>query len=266
MNLIDFTKTGGYRFKQFTLRKMQEAYFHILKAFVSFCNVPDTGNYIISGCTISGTNITSGYMYIDGELCRFEETPGDLTTKIKKDIAIENLAFKNGSNQPVFRYTSAVVHETEGTALSSFTRVYPVFDANYVHTDNNFTAALLAKLMGIETGAQKNVQTDWDVENPLSDAYLKNKPIIPNILASKTANLGAYPSNTTAVITFPDVGTSDYKVLIEIESFNPIGSRGQDIMAYATAAKTSSSFEFMGIAFDNTGVRNIKLHYILIKN
>lgn len=32
------------------------------------------------------------------------------------------------------------------------------------------------KLDGIEAGAQKNVQADWNEQNPLSDAYIKNKP------------------------------------------------------------------------------------------
>lgn len=36
-----------------------------------------------------------------------------------------------------------------------------VQDANYVHTDNNFTTSLKDKLDGIEAGAQVNVKSDW---------------------------------------------------------------------------------------------------------
>lgn len=54
-----------------------------------------------------------------------------------------------------------------------------VVDANYVHTDNNFTTTLKNKLNGIAAGAEVNVQADWNVTNTSSDAYIKNKPTIP---------------------------------------------------------------------------------------
>lgn len=52
-----------------------------------------------------------------------------------------------------------------------------VVDADYVHTDNNFTNEEKSKLEGIETKAQKNVQSDWNAES--GDAFIKNKPTIP---------------------------------------------------------------------------------------
>ena len=58
-------------------------------------------------------------------------------------------------------------------------------DANYVHTDNNFTTALKDKLNGIATGAEINVQSDWNVTDTTSDAFIKNKPSIP----AKTSDL-----------------------------------------------------------------------------
>ena len=36
-----------------------------------------------------------------------------------------------------------------------------------------------SKIEGIESGAQKNVQTDWNQNDPTADDYLKNRPIIP---------------------------------------------------------------------------------------
>ena len=49
-------------------------------------------------------------------------------------------------------------------------------DANYVHTDNNFTTPLKTKLEGIETGAEVNVQVDWEESDSSSDAFIQNKP------------------------------------------------------------------------------------------
>ncbi|KIA86576.1 hypothetical protein [Flavobacterium sp. AED] len=122
MNLIDFLQPGGFRFKQATLGKMQAAYFEILKAFVRYFGMPDVGNFIISGCTIVGGDITAGMLFIDGELCSFAGSPGTLATTIKKEVSFENLAFKNGTNPPVFRATQAIVDAT-GVALSAFVRI-----------------------------------------------------------------------------------------------------------------------------------------------
>ena len=55
-----------------------------------------------------------------------------------------------------------------------------VQDADYVHTDNNFTDNDKDKLDGIETGAEKNVQADWNQSNSSADDYIKNKPTIPD--------------------------------------------------------------------------------------
>ena len=53
-----------------------------------------------------------------------------------------------------------------------------VSDASYVHTDNNFTSALLTKLNGIASGAEVNVQSDWNQSTTTADDYIKNKPTV----------------------------------------------------------------------------------------
>ena len=64
-----------------------------------------------------------------------------------------------------------------------------VRDANYVHTDNNYTASEKTKLGGIATGAEVNVQSDWNETNSNSDAYIANKPTIPE----DPKDIGAIP-------------------------------------------------------------------------
>lgn len=44
---------------------------------------------------------------------------------------------------------------------------------------NDFTTTLKNKLNGIAAGAEVNVQSDWNVTDTSSDAYIKNKPTIP---------------------------------------------------------------------------------------
>ena len=63
-----------------------------------------------------------------------------------------------------------------------------VTDASYVHTDNNFTTTLKNKLDGIASGAEVNVQANWNETNSSSDAYIRNKPTIPTIDSTITGS------------------------------------------------------------------------------
>ena len=77
-----------------------------------------------------------------------------------------------------------------------------VSDANYIHTDNNFTTALKNKLNGIATGAEVNVQSDWNITDTSSDAFIKNKPAIPTKTSDITNDSGfitsaAVPTKTS---------------------------------------------------------------------
>ena len=88
-----------------------------------------------------------------------------------------------------------------------------VSDANYVHTDNNFTNADETKLSGIEAGAEVNVQSDWDEADSTSDAYIQNKPTIPTVnngtltIQKNGSNVQTFSANqsgnATANITVP---------------------------------------------------------------
>ena len=75
-----------------------------------------------------------------------------------------------------------------------------VVDASYVHTDNNFTATEKNKLAGIASGAEVNVQADWNVTSTSSDAFIKNKPTIPTV----PTNVSAF-TNDVGYITLSDL-------------------------------------------------------------
>lgn len=51
-----------------------------------------------------------------------------------------------------------------------------VQDADYHHTDNNFTTAEKNKLAGIEAGAEVNVQSDWTENDSSKDSFIKHRP------------------------------------------------------------------------------------------
>lgn len=47
--------------------------------------------------------------------------------------------------------------------------------------NSGITAAKVTKLDGVETGAQVNVQSDWNEADPTSDKYIENKPNISTV-------------------------------------------------------------------------------------
>lgn len=76
-----------------------------------------------------------------------------------------------------------------------------VTDANYVHTDNNYTTTEKNKLAGIASGAEVNVQADWNVTDSSSDAFIKNKPSIPSVDSSLTGSTQTNPVQGRAIYT-----------------------------------------------------------------
>lgn len=119
-----------------------------------------------------------------------------------------------------------------------------VSDASYVHTDNNYTTAEKNKLSGIAAGAEANVQSDWNVTDSSSDAFIKNKPTIPTVnngtltiqkngtnVATFTANQSG---NATANITVPTTvaelsDSSDYATTTDLAAKQNLLSPGNHI-------------------------------------
>lgn len=77
-----------------------------------------------------------------------------------------------------------------------------VQDASYVHTDENFTSAEKTKLAGIESGAEVNVQSDWNESDSSSDAYIQNKPTIPAAQVNSDWNAS---SGVAQILNKPDL-------------------------------------------------------------
>lgn len=61
---------------------------------------------------------------------------------------------------------------------------------------NDYTTEEKNKLSGIATGAQVNVQSDWNVADSTSEAFIKNKPNIPTVPTSLPANGGNSDTST----------------------------------------------------------------------
>lgn len=61
---------------------------------------------------------------------------------------------------------------------------------------NDYTTEDKTKLAGIADGAEVNVQSDWNVTDASSDAYIKNKPTIPSAVTESTVLRWGFTKNT----------------------------------------------------------------------
>ena len=61
---------------------------------------------------------------------------------------------------------------------------------------NDYTTAEKNKLSGIASGAEVNVQSDWNETNTSSDAYIKNKPTIPAAVTESTVSGWGFTKNS----------------------------------------------------------------------
>ena len=97
-----------------------------------------------------------------------------------------------------------------------------VSDSDYVHTDNNYTSAEKSKLSGIESGAEVNVQSNWNETDSTADAYIANKPDIDS-LKVLVVTLSAFSSLPA---TFYETAVTADHVCIKAELGTPSAQTG----------------------------------------
>lgn len=166
---------------------------------------------------------------------------------------------KNGTNVQTFtanatsNKTANIVVPTKTSDLTNDSNF--AVDANYVHTDNNFTTTLKNKLNGIAEGAEVNVQSDWNQSSTTADDYIKNKPTIGNatltiqkngsLVKTFTANA---TSNVTANITVPTktselTNDSDFATKLYVQS------RGENLVTNGSGL-LQNNYNFSRFTFD----------------
>ena len=85
------------------------------------------------------------------------------------DSKLEKVSGATSGNLAAFDSSGALIDSNQSAANL-------VHDADYVHTDNNYTTTEKNKLSGIAAGAEVNVQSDWTQTSVSADDYIKNKP------------------------------------------------------------------------------------------
>jgi len=124
-------------------------------------------------------------------------------------VSHERLALEEGTGTDNARYyfgADSYMSDIAGTLKFQGTH-------NIWHAGNSdaFTSADHTKLDGIASGAEVNVQADWNEATTTSDAYIKNKPTLGTAAASAATDfISATNADTAAeLITFAKGTTTD---------------------------------------------------------
>ena len=200
----------------------------------------ETGNGIsnIRKTSTSGLVDTYTITYTDGTTTTFTVTNGQNGTGSVADVTQNGVSVLDGTVAKVVADANVQSdwNESDSTddayiknkpsipsATSDLTNDSNfVSDSGYVHTDNNYTSAEKSKLSGIASGAEVNVQSDWNETSSSSDAYIANKPDI-NELKVLVVTLSSFSSLPA---TFYETAVTADHVCIKAELGTPSAQTG----------------------------------------
>lgn len=89
------------------------------------------------------------------------------------ELTASNIEYDNESSELLSINVQDAIDELNSTKVT-------VIEGKGLST-NDYSTLEKNKLAGIESGAQVNVQADWDETNSTANTFIKNKPIIPSL-------------------------------------------------------------------------------------
>ncbi|NJB83607.1 hypothetical protein [Wenyingzhuangia aestuarii] len=120
MNHINFQQIGGFPLETETLLEVQKAY-SIFNAYGKAMG----DKVIVSGCTVVGSNVSDGYIYLNDELISFKG--GTLQSKIYIKEDVQNVEFADLVTKPVYYTRYATFGNTTNSIdWADFKRIDPI--------------------------------------------------------------------------------------------------------------------------------------------
>ncbi len=144
-------------------------------------------------------------------------------------------------SDPTLLKTSAIGATVQGYNADT------VIDANYVHTDNNYTTVEKSKLSGISDGAEVNVNADWNAV--AGDAQILNKPTLGTASSANSADFAtaAQGIKADAALQPAAIGVTVQAYDADLTSWSGIApSAKQDALVSGTNIKTVNSASLLG--------------------
>lgn len=246
-----------------TWRFIQESWREPLEALAKLMG---SGALIISGCEINEGVASPGYISYDGVIYYFEGGEVPITQAVVINTVVEDVEYdvdidEDGQRDSLPGYeTKTIKFGTSGSIgnLDDFKRLKTILELSEFELPNGvvidptyikFTAELLNKLNGIEAQAKKNVQTDWNVSNSNSDAFLKNKPtaLVRRVAYFYWVPPDVPPNGCSQAFTFstpePNIG---YDVMATIEE-NGVATNAELLantsLQFSVYDKTTTGFK-----------------------
>lgn len=120
MNHINFQQIGGFPLETETLLEVQKAY-SIFNAYGKAMG----DKVIVSGCTVVGSNVSDGFIYLNDELISFKG--GTLQSKIYIKEDVQDVEFADLVSKPVYYTRYATFGNTTNSIdWADFKRIDPV--------------------------------------------------------------------------------------------------------------------------------------------
>lgn len=171
-------------------------------------------------------------------------------------------------NSTAVPLTNKIANLTIPTKLTDLTNDGNfVTDANYVHTDNNYTTADKNKLAGIASGAEVNVQSDWSVTSTSSDAYIKNKPTKVSQFTNDSGFQNATQVQNAINAAIEDITGIDFQI---VQTLPSTGEKGVIYLVPNSGSGNNSYDEYIWITngstsrFEKIGTTDVDLSgYVL---
>lgn len=120
-------------------------------------------------------------------------------------------------------------------------------DANYVHTDNNFTTTLKNKLNGIAAGAEVNVNADWNAST--GDAQILNKPTT----VSSFTNDAGYQTASQVETAINTKIASAYIYKGSVSTYSDLPASGNTAGDVYDVQSSGVNYAWTGTAWDALG-------------
>ena len=129
-----------------------------------------------------------------------------------------------------------------------------VIDSGYVHTDNNYTNSEKSKLSGIQSGAEVNVNADWNAVS--GDARILNKPTIPTKLSDLQNDSSFITVETDPIFTSSPAHNVTNEDITKLSNLSGINTGDQDLSDYVKGPINAIDGNIP--LFDNTTGKLIK--------
>lgn len=117
MNRLDFTQPGGLWIYQDTFEFMQNTYAPLLATITAALG----DNVIISGCVKASSNVSPGWIILNGELLPYEG--GVYAPQFKMEEFVTKEQFDDGAQKDVYYVRKAVMTISGGVPFENFSQI-----------------------------------------------------------------------------------------------------------------------------------------------